>query len=39
MNKNEFIQGLETALSGNVPPEVVRENLIYYRDYIRAELE
>ena len=39
MNKNKFIQGLETALSGNVPPEVVRENLIYYRDYIRAELE
>lgn len=39
MSKNEFIQGLETALSGNVPPETVRENLIYYRDYIRTELE
>ena len=32
MSKNEFIQGLEAALSGNVPPETVRENLIYYRD-------
>ena len=39
MSKNEFIQGLEAALSGNVPPETVRENLIYYRDYIRTELE
>ena len=39
MSKNEFIQGLEAALSGNVPPETGRENLIYYRDYIRTELE
>ena len=39
MSKNEFIQGLEAALSGNMPPETVRENLIYYRDYIRTELE
>lgn len=39
MSKNEFIQGLEAALSGNVPPETVWENLIYYRDYIRTELE
>lgn len=39
MSKNEFIQGLEAALSGSVPPETVRENLIYYRDYIRTELE
>ena len=39
MSKNEFIQGLEAALSGNVPPETVRENLIYYRDYIRTEQE
>ena len=39
MSKNEFIQGLEAALSDNVPPETVRENLIYYRDYIRTELE
>ena len=39
MSKNEFIQGLEAALSGNVPSETVRENLIYYRDYIRTELE
>lgn len=39
MNKIEFLQGLQSALSGNVPPETVRENLRYYSDYIRAEVQ
>ena len=39
MNKTEFLQGLQSALSGNVPPETVRENLRYYSDYIRSEVQ
>lgn len=38
MSKDEFLQGLQTALSGNVPSAAVRENLQYYQDYIRTEL-
>lgn len=37
MNKEEFLQGLQNTLSGEVPPAVVRENLNYYNDYIQAE--
>lgn len=37
MSKEEFLRGLENALSGNVPPSVVRDNLRYYDDYIRSE--
>ena len=37
MNREEFLQGLRDALSGHVPPAVVRENLEYYDDYIRTE--
>lgn len=37
MNKEEFLQGLQNALSGEVPPEVVRDNLRYYDDYMRTE--
>ena len=37
MNREEFLWGLESALSGNVPPAVVRDNLRYYDDYIRSE--
>lgn len=37
MNRDEFLQGLQNALSGEVPPEVVRDNLRYYDDYIRTE--
>ncbi|MDO4267596.1 MAG: DUF1700 domain-containing protein [Eubacteriales bacterium] len=39
MNREEFLEGLETALSGNVPPAVVQENLRYYREYIRTEMQ
>lgn len=37
MSKEEFLRGLDNALSGNVPPSVVRDNLRYYDDYIRSE--
>lgn len=39
MNKQEFLEGLQHALSGEVPPEVVRENMRYYDDYIQTELQ
>lgn len=39
MNKNEFLDGLREALSGDVPPAVVQEQLQYYTDYIRTELQ
>lgn len=37
MSREEFLQGLQETLSGEVPPQTVRENLKYYDDYIRAE--
>ncbi len=37
MNREEFLQGLQSALSGEVPQNVVQENLRYYDDYIRGE--
>jgi uncharacterized membrane protein len=37
MNKEEFLQKLQETLSGEVPPEIVRENLQYYSRYIRDE--
>lgn len=37
MSREEFLSGLEAALSGNVPSSVVRENLDYYNNYIRTE--
>lgn len=39
MSREDFLQGLENSLSGNVPPAVVRDNLHYYSDYIRTEME
>lgn len=38
MKKDEFLQGLTEALTNEVPPETVRENLRYYEDYIRGEM-
>lgn len=38
MSREDFLQGLETSLSGNIPPTAVRENLRYYSDYIQAEV-
>ncbi len=39
MNKDDFLRGLQNALSGEVPPTVVRDNLKYYDDYIKTELQ
>lgn len=39
MNREEFLRGLQNALSGEVPPSVVRDNLRYYDDYIRSEMQ
>ncbi|NBH73873.1 DUF1700 domain-containing protein [Clostridiaceae bacterium] len=39
MNKEEFLQGLTKALAGKVPPDAMRENLRYYEEYIRTEME
>lgn len=38
MNKEEFLQGLQSTLSGEVSPAVARENLNYYNDYIQTEI-
>lgn len=39
MSKDEFLRGLETALSGEVPVSVIRENINYYNSYISQEME
>lgn len=39
MNRGEFLQGLENALTGEVPSSVVQENLRFYDDYIRSEIQ
>ncbi len=39
MNKDDFLRGLQNALSGEVPPSVVRDNLKYYDEYIRTEVQ
>lgn len=38
MNKQEFIDGLRTALNGSVSPGLVQENVNYYEDYINTEV-
>lgn len=38
MTKQEFLSGLETALSGEVSQQVFLENMQYYRGYIEDEL-
>lgn len=38
MNKEEFLRGLKTALSGELPPGALQSNLNYYEDYIRTEI-
>lgn len=38
MNREEFLQGLQKALSGQISPSAVQENLRYYDDYIRTEV-
>ena len=38
MCKEEFLRRLEEALSGEVPMGVIRENLIYYQNYLSQEM-
>ena len=39
MTKQEFLSGLETALSGEVSQQVFLENMRYYQGYIKDELQ
>ena len=38
MRKEEFLQTLRRALTGDVPPGVVEENIRYYDSYITEEV-
>ncbi|MCI8516971.1 MAG: DUF1700 domain-containing protein [Hungatella sp.] len=38
MRKQEFLQALRRALTGDVPPGVVEENIRYYDGYIAEEV-
>ena len=38
MTRKEFLDLLESSLTGQVPPSVVASNLQYYRDYIAGEV-
>lgn len=38
MTKIEFLEGLRAALSGDIPEEVISENLRFYEHYIQTEL-
>ncbi|MCI7795696.1 MAG: hypothetical protein MR528_05300 [Lachnospiraceae bacterium] len=38
MSKEEYLRGLEEALSGEVPASVIRDNLNYYSSYIAQEM-
>ena len=38
MRKEEFLQTLRRALTGDVPPGVVEENIRYYDSYIGEEV-
>ncbi len=38
MTKYQFLDKLRTALNGKVTPELLRENMRYYEDYINTEI-
>ncbi len=38
MNKTEYVQIIEKALSGNVSPQELNDTVSYYRDYIDMEI-
>lgn len=38
MGKEEFLQGLRQALAGEVPQNIIAENLNYYNSYISGEV-
>lgn len=39
MTKHEFLRKLEEALTNDVEPSVIRENLKYYEEYIEEEVK
>lgn len=39
MDKKEFLEKLALALAGQVPRQVIEENIQYYDDYITGELK
>ena len=39
MSRQEFLDGLRTALNGEVAPSVIRDNLSYYEGYISYEMK
>lgn len=39
MNKEEFLSGLQRALTGNVPQSVIDENMAYYKQYIAEQVK
>ena len=39
MSRQEFLDGLRTALNGEVAPSVIRDNLSYYEGYISDEMK
>lgn len=38
MNRSEFLSQLEAALQGNMPAGEIRENIVYYSNYIEEEI-
>lgn len=38
MRKQEFVDGLKVALNGMITPSLVKENIVYYEDYINTEI-
>lgn len=39
MSRQEFLQRLRETLLGEVPPSVIEENIRYYDEYIRTEVQ
>ena len=38
MNRDEFLRTLREALSGEIPPNIIEENIRYYDAYIADEV-
>ena len=37
MTKDQFLSSLNEALSGNISPSLINENIRYYEEYIETE--
>lgn len=38
MTKHDFLERLQSALNGKLSPELVKENIRYYEDYVNTEI-